>query len=385
MGYQGAGPIGLQREGVIKPILQNPNYQRDTTGLGYKGEGPKEPKGKAKITPFHETSKAPALQFRKNGMYVDPEKQQIAQGIIDRLGDNDDSDSNDYEWDSLSDCTEEIGVDVVHHYSNDYHEGESSRSDSLGLVPRNTTLVDREGSERYLAIDESDESMEIDLTDTIINLDNFSINTISAFETDPNDPMPLVHPELINWDSPDHPELDVFHNDDTIIDYLGIRDHLPPGDHKSGFLIELNDMAYFGESANPFSHKNIKIINRSNGENHSVAVLDPKIVKRNDASDGENLSEAPDDGRIDTLPNYLYREQSAILIESIVPLNIGTEESPRILKVAASLTEPDKEAFAKFFKERQINFAWSYADMPSLDPNLIMHHLSIRSGVKPVK
>lgn len=63
MGYQGAGPIRLQREDVIKPILQNPTYQRDTIGLGYKGEGPKEPKGKVKITPFHETSKAHALQF----------------------------------------------------------------------------------------------------------------------------------------------------------------------------------------------------------------------------------------------------------------------------------------------------------------------------------
>lgn len=227
--------------------------------------------------------------------------------------------------------------------------------------------------------------MEIDLTNTIINLDNFSINTISAFEIDLNDPMPLVHPKLIDWDSLDHPELDVFHNDDAIIDYLRIRDHLPPGDQKSRFLIELNDMAYFRESANPFSHTNIKIINIANGENQSVVVLDPKIVKRKDTFDGENLSEAPNDGRIDTLPNYLYREQFSILIEPIVPLNIGIEESPHILKVATSLTELEKEAFEKIFKERKINFSWSYADMPGLDPNLIMHHLSIAPGVKPIK
>lgn len=87
-------------------------------------------------------------------MYVDLEKQRIAQRIIDRLGDNDDFDSNDYEWDSLSDCTEDIGVDVFYHYSNDYHEGESSRTDSLVLVPRDTTLVDHEGSEHYLVIDD---------------------------------------------------------------------------------------------------------------------------------------------------------------------------------------------------------------------------------------
>lgn len=35
--------------------------------------------------------------------------------------------------------------------------------------------------------------------------------------------------------------------------------------------------------------------------------------------------------------------------------------------------------------EKNINFAWTYADMPDMDPNLIMHHLSITPRVKPVK
>ena len=64
-------------------------------------------------------------------------------------------------------------------------------------------------------------------------------------------------------------------------------------DHKVRFPIELNDQAYFGEGAIPFSQKNIKIINRSNGENHTVAVLDPKREKINDISQGENLTEVP--------------------------------------------------------------------------------------------
>ena len=117
--------------------------------------------------------------------------------------------------------------------------------------------------------------MEIDLVDTFLTLENFSINTIMTFEHDPNDPLPLLHPELIDWDSPLIPKLDVFYNDDSIIDYLGIRDHLILGDHKKEFPIKINELAYFGESFIPFSQKNIKIINRSNGENHAVAVLDP--------------------------------------------------------------------------------------------------------------
>lgn len=35
--------------------------------------------------------------------------------------------------------------------------------------------------------------------------------------------------------------------------------------------------------------------------------------------------------------------------------------------------------------EKKINFAWTYANMSGLDPDLIMHHLSITLGVKPVK
>lgn len=70
-----------------------------------------------------------------------------------------------------------------------------------------------------------------------------------------------------------------------------------------------------------------------------MAELDPKREKGNDISKGENLTEAPKDERSDTLPDYLYREESAILIEPTIPINIDTEESQRILKIATSLTE----------------------------------------------
>lgn len=50
-----------------------------------------------------------------------------------------------------------------------------------------------------------------------------------------------------------------------------------------------------------------------------------------------------------------------------------------------SLTEKEKPDFVKFFKEKKIKSVWSYADMPRIDPNLIMHHLSITPGAIPVK
>ena len=45
----------------------------------------------------------------------------------------------------------------------------------------------------------------------------------------------------------------------------------------------------------------------------------------------------------------------------------------------------EKEEFIAFFQEKKINFAWTYSDMQGLDPDLIMHHLSIALGVKPIE
>jgi len=34
---------------------------------------------------------------------------------------------------------------------------------------------------------------------------------------------------------------------------------------------------------------------------------------------------------------------------------------------------------------RAINFAWTYADMPGLDPSLVVHHLAVSPNAKLVK
>lgn len=123
---------------------------------------------------------------------------------------------------------------------------------------------------------------------------------------------------------------------------------------------------------------------RSNAENHLLATLDQEKVKTKEISNGENLLEASGDGRFDTLPEH-YQERSSILIEPTEAVNIGTTEQPKILHPTTSLSEVEMQQYVEFFKRRQINFAWSYADTPRLDPELIMHHLNVNPGAKPVK
>lgn len=115
-----------------------------------------------------------------------------------------------------------------------------------------------------------------------------------------------------------------------------------------------------------------------------MAVLDHKKVKIKDVSDGENLFEAPEDERLYTLPEH-YQERSPILIELTQSINIDTEAATQIIHLAESPTEQERLDFIKFLKENKINFVWSYADMPGVDPNLIMHNLSIAPRAKLVK
>ena len=73
------------------------------------------------------------------------------------------------------------------------------------------------------------------------------------------------------------------------------------------------------------------------------------------------------------------------MIEPTQPINLGTEASPQIIHVAQSLSAEEKERFREFLKEKKIKFAWTCSNMPRLDTELIMHHLSIAPSVKPIK
>ena len=120
--------------------------------------------------------------------------------------------------------------------------------------------------------------------------------------------MSLVHPNLIDWDQQGPPIFDQFENDEAIVEFFELCEGMPWGDHKSGFSIDLNIMAYFGESTLPSSRKNENHgkkkknnKNRSLGENRKVP-LDQEKVKIKDVSKGENLFKASEDGRLDIPP-----------------------------------------------------------------------------------
>jgi hypothetical protein len=66
-------------------------------------------------------------------------------------------------------------------------------------------------------------------------------------------------------------------------------------------------------------------------------------------------------------------------------INLGTEEEPRLIKVAAIPNEEERRRWVQFLREYESVFAWSYRDMLGLDPEIAKHTLPIKPGYKPVK
>lgn len=74
-----------------------------------------------------------------------------------------------------------------------------------------------------------------------------------------------------------------------------------------------------------------------------------------------------------------------ILIEETKEYNVGTPETPHHIHLASLLTPKEQPKFIKFFQKCKIKFTWSYADIPGLDSDLVMHHLAVVEGAKPIK
>ena len=113
--------------------------------------------------------------------------------------------------------------------------------------------------------------------------------------------------------------------------------------------------------------------------------MDAKKDKINDASSSENLLEVPEEGELDLPFRSFPPEKSSILNEDIIPINLGIENNPQITYIAATLSLEEQKSLSKFLKKVKINFAWTYKHMPSLDTDLVVHHLIVDPKIKPMK
>nr|XP_009798143.1 PREDICTED: uncharacterized protein LOC104244429 [Nicotiana sylvestris] len=72
-------------------------------------------------------------------------------------------------------------------------------------------------------------------------------------------------------------------------------------------------------------------------------------------------------------------------IDALKEVNLGTAEDFRPTYVSALLTTDEENTYVEILKEYRDVFAWSYKEMPGLDPKLAVHHLAVKKGARSVK
>ncbi|KAL0451749.1 UNVERIFIED_CONTAM: Transposon Tf2-12 polyprotein [Sesamum latifolium] len=95
--------------------------------------------------------------------------------------------------------------------------------------------------------------------------------------------------------------------------------------------------------------------------------------------DGEIEEEDAEDAPVE------LEEGVKVTIDELREVNLGNTEDPRPIYTSASLTQEEEEAYIMLLHEFKNVFAWSYKEMPGLDPKVAVHHLSVKKGARPVK
>ncbi|KAM0856129.1 hypothetical protein ACQ4PT_049321 [Festuca glaucescens] len=74
-----------------------------------------------------------------------------------------------------------------------------------------------------------------------------------------------------------------------------------------------------------------------------------------------------------------------LTVDELTEINLGTEDDPRPTYVSATLTNEEREEYKMFLMQYRDCFAWSYKEMPGLDPQVATHKLAIDPQFRPVK
>ena len=74
---------------------------------------------------------------------------------------------------------------------------------------------------------------------------------------------------------------------------------------------------------------------------------------------------------------------SAPGMDEIEEVNLGTEKDPKIVKIAKNLDENLKSQIVTILRNNVNAFAYSYSDMPGIDPAVACHRLNADPNITP--
>jgi len=84
-------------------------------------------------------------------------------------------------------------------------------------------------------------------------------------------------------------------------------------------------------------------------------------------------------------PEELEDGGQTATMNELKEVNLGTEEDPRPTFISSLLLEEQIEEIIKLLCEFRDCFAWTFAEMPGLSPNMAVHRLAIKSDTAHIK
>ena len=63
----------------------------------------------------------------------------------------------------------------------------------------------------------------------------------------------------------------------------------------------------------------------------------------------------------------------------MIQIDVDDQKHLKLISISESLSPKEKQDLIALIKEYIDVFAWSYEDMPGLDPQVVMHYLSIKA------
>ncbi|XP_070013590.1 uncharacterized protein [Nicotiana sylvestris] len=72
-------------------------------------------------------------------------------------------------------------------------------------------------------------------------------------------------------------------------------------------------------------------------------------------------------------------------VDSLREVNLDIDEEPRPTYLSVLLEADEESTYIELLKEFRDVFAWSYKEMSGLDPKVVVHHLVVKNGARPVK
>ena len=79
------------------------------------------------------------------------------------------------------------------------------------------------------------------------------------------------------------------------------------------------------------------------------------------------------------------KEAQIQLEEELKEINLGAKlGSQKTVFISSQLATQEKEQLVTLLQKYMDVFAWTYDEMPGLDPGLVVHSLNVDPGIKPV-